>query len=226
MRSTWAEQAWAVLRKDVLLEARTRANVNAVVFFAGMALLVFSFALGPNRAHLQTAAAGILWLALIFSGVLAIGRIYQIEAENGAFEGLLLTAQNRSAIYLGKMLGAIIIMVLVEIVLVPLMAVLYDLDFHGGVPLLALACVLGTVGFAAVGALYGALTMSLRVREVLLPLLLLPVIVPILLGAVKATSVALNGGHGDLAVWLELLVAFDVVFVTAGLLLFEYAVGE
>lgn len=226
MRSTWAEQVWAVLRKDVLLEARSRANVNAILFFAGLALLVFSFALGPNRAHLQTAAAGILWLALVFSGILAFGRIYQIEMENSAFEGLLLVAQNRSAIYLGKMLGASVVMLLVEIVLVPVMGVLYDLDLHGGIGILMLACVLGTIGFAAVGALYGALTMSLRAREVLLPLLLLPVTVPILLGAVKATGVALNGGHGDLAVWLELLVAFDIVFVTAGLLTFEYAVGE
>lgn len=222
----WAEQVWAVLRKDVLLEARSRTNVNAIVFFAGLTLLVFSFALGPNRAHLQTAAAGILWLALIFSGVLAFGRIYQLESENGAFEGLLLMARNRSAIYLGKMLGATAVMFLVEIVLVPVMAVLYDLDLSAGLPLLVLACVLGTVGFAAVGALYGALTMSLRAREVLLPLLLLPVTVPILLGAVKATGVALNHGHGDLAVWLELLVAFDIVFVTAGLLTFEYAAGE
>jgi heme exporter protein B len=226
MHSTWAEQAWAVLRKDVLLEARSRSNVNAIIFFAGMALLVFSFALGPNRAHLQTAAAGVLWMALIFSGVLAFGRISQIEAENGAFEGLLLTAQNRSAVYLGKMLGASVVMLLVEVVLVPVMAVLYDLDLSAGVPILIAACLLGTIGFAAVGALYGAMTMSLRVREVLLPLLLLPVTVPILLGAVKATGVALNGGHGDVAVWLELLAAFDVVFVTAGLMLFEYAVGE
>jgi heme exporter protein CcmB len=117
-------------------------------------------------------------------------------------------------------------MLLVEVVLVPVMAVLYDLDLSAGVPILIAACLLGTIGFAAVGALYGAMTMSLRVREVLLPLLLLPVTVPILLGAVKATGVALNGGHGDVAVWLELLAAFDVVFVTAGLMLFEYAVGE
>ncbi len=226
MHSTWAEQAWAVLRKDVLLEARSRVNINAMLFFAGMVLLVFSFALGPGRAQLQAAAGGILWLAFIFAGLLAFGRIYQLEAENYAFEGLLLVARNRSAIYAGKMLGATLVMLLIEAVVLPLMAILYNLDLSGSALLLVLVGVLGTLGFAAIGALYGALTMSLRAREVLLPLLLLPVTVPVLLGAVKATTYALAGQTGQIGQWIELLAAFDVIFVTAGLLMFEYAFGE
>lgn len=226
MRSRWAEQAWAVLRKDLLLEARARTNLNAMIFFAAIVLLIFSFALGPNPARLQAAAAGLLWLAFIFSGILAFGRAYQLEAENNAFEGLLLVAQNRSAIYLGKMLGAAAVMLLIEVVVLPLMAILYNLDIWASVPALIGVGVLGTIGFAAIGALYGALTMSLRAREVLLPLLLLPVTVPVVLGAVKATGYALAGQYGELRIWLELLVAFDIVFVTAGLLTFEYAVGE
>lgn len=225
MRSRWFEQAWAVFRKDVLLEARSRTSLNAMVFFAAMVLLVFSFALGPNPAQLQAVAGGLLWLAFIFSGILAFGRAYQLEAENNAFEGLLLVAQNRSAIYLGKMLGAAAVMLAIEALILPLMAILYNLDLWGAVPVLLLVGLLGTVGFAAIGALYGALTMSLRAREVLLPLLLLPVTVPVVLGAVKATTYAL-AGQGDLRPWLELLVAFDIIFVTAGLLTFEYAVGE
>jgi heme exporter protein B len=226
MHSTWAEQAWAVFRKDLLLEARTRVNVNAMVFFAAIVLLVFSFALGPNAGRLQAAAGGLLWLAFIFAGILAFGRTYQLEAENNAFEGLLLVAENRSAIYLGKMLGAVAVMVVIEAFILPLMAVLYNLDLWAAVPLLAVVGILGTLGFASVGSLYGALTMSLRAREVLLPLLLLPVSVPVVVAAVKATSYVLAGQEANLGIWLELLVAFDVVFVTAGLLTFEYAVGE
>lgn len=226
MHSTWAEQTWAVLRKDVVMEARSRVNINAMIFFAGMVLLVFSFALGPNRARLQAAAGGIVWLAFIFAGVLAFSRIYQLETENDAFEGLLLVAQNRGAIYLGKLLGAMTVMLVIELMVVPLMAILYNLDLSTSAAALLLVGFLGTLGFAAIGALYGALTMSLRAREVLLPVLLLPITVPVLLAAVKATGSILAGSFADLHLWLGLLVAFDVVFVTTGLLTFEYAFGD
>src|SRR5437764_1895904 len=188
MRSTWADQARAVLWKDVLLESRSRANLNAMLFFAGMVLLNFSFALGPSPDRLRTAAGGLLWLAFLFSGLLAFSRAYQIEAENNAFEGLLLVAENRSAIYAGKVLGVVAVMVAVEVVTFPLMAILFNLDIWGSALPIALVVLLGTIGFSSIGALYGALTMSLRVREVLLPVLVLPVTVPVILGAVKATS--------------------------------------
>jgi heme exporter protein B len=226
MSSTWAEQAWAVLYKDVLLEARSRVNLNAMLFFAGMVVLVFSFALGPDRSHLRAAAGGLLWLAFIFAGILAFGRIYQLEADNNAFEGLLLVARHRSAIYLGKMLGAMAVMLAVEVIVVPLTAVLYTLSLGTNVLPLAAVCLLGTAGFASIGALYGALTMSLRAREVLLPLLLLPVTVPVVLGAVKATTAVLANQSTDLGTWVGLLVAFDVIFITIGLLTFEYVVGD
>lgn len=226
MRSRWAEQVWAVLHKDLVLESRSRANFNAMLFFAGMVILVFSFALGPDRQRLQSAAGGLLWLAFVFSGVLAFARVYQLEAENSAFEGLLLVAERRSAIYLGKMMGAMAVMLLIEAILLPLMAILYNLNLSGSIPLLLLIGVLGTAGFASIGALYGALTMSLRAREVLLPLLMLPVTVPVLLAAVRATTAVLSGGHDEIGRWVEVLVAFDIVFITAGLLTFEYAAGE
>jgi heme exporter protein B len=226
MSSTWAEQVWAVFWKDVLLEARSRVNLNAMLFFAGMVVLIFSFALGPGPNHLRSAAGGLLWLAFIFAGVLAFGRIYQLEADNSAFESLLLVARHRSAIYLGKMLGAMAVMLAVEVIVVPLMAVLYTLSLGANViPLLAVA-LLANAGFASIGALYGAMTMSLRAREVLLPLLLLPVTVPVVLGAVKATTAILASQSTDLGTWIGLLCAFDVLFITLGLLTFEYVVGE
>lgn len=226
MRSTWFEQARAVFWKDVVLEYRSRVNMNAMLFFAGMVLLVFSFALGPTPSQLRTVAAGLLWLAFLFSGMLAFGRAYQLEAENSAFEGLLLIAQNRSAIYAGKVLGVVAVMALVEVVTFPLMAVLYNLDIWSSAPSVALVVLLGTVGFAAIGALYGALTMLLRAREVLLPILVLPITAPVILGAVRATSSLLTGRPDNLHLWIELLVAFDVIFLTVGLLVYEYAVGE
>lgn len=226
MRTTWVEQTWAILRKDLLLELRSRTSFNAMLFFAGIVVLIFSFALGPDPDRLSAAAGGILWLAFIFAGILAFSRAYQLEAENSAFEGLLLVAQSRSAIYLGKMLGAAAVMLAIEALVVPLTALLYNLPLRPSLLLLIPVCMLGTAGYAAVGALYGALTMSLRAREILLPLLLLPVTVPVVLGAVKATTLLLAGQTADLRTWLEVLAAFDIIFVTAGLLIYEYAVGE
>jgi heme exporter protein B len=221
----WSEQVWAVVRKDVLIEARSKANLNAMIFFAGIVVLIFSFALGPNVARLQVAAPGILWLAFLFAGVLAFTRVYQLEEENAAFEGLLLVARNRSAIYAGKVLGATIVMIVIEALVLPVMAILYNLDLWASIPQLFLIGILGTLGFAAVGALYGALTMSLRAREVLLPLLLLPIAVPVILGSVKATGY-IFAGHGDYHLWLELLVAFDVIFITSGFLTFDHLFAE
>lgn len=226
MRSTWGSQAWAVFRKDLMVETRTKVNVNAMLFFAGTVLLIFSFALGPDPARLKSAAAGLLWLAFIFSGLLAFGRSYQLETENNAFEGLLLVAENRSAVYAGKLCGAAAVMLFIEAVILPLMAILFNIDLWESIPALLLVGVLGTVGFSAIGALYGALTMALRAREVLLPLLMLPVTVPVILGAVKATGYILAGQRNDLGLWIEVLIAFDVVFVTAGLLLYDSAVSE
>ncbi len=222
----WVKQVIAVFWKDLSVEARTKVNVNATLFFAGTVLLIFSFALGPDPTRLQSAAAGLLWLAFIFSGLLAFGRSYALETENDAFEGLLLIAQNRSAIYAGKLLATTAIMMIIEAVILPLMAILYNIDLWQSIPALLAIGVLGTLGFSAIGTLYGALTMSLRAREVLLPLLMLPVTVPVLLGAVKATSYVLTGQLHALGIWIEVLVAFDVVFITAGLLLYESAAGE
>jgi len=222
----WGRQIWAIFHKDILLEARSRANFNAMLFFAGLVLLIFSFALGRDPRRLREAAGGILWLAFVFAGTLSFSRAYQLEADNNAFEGLLMVAPNRSAIYLGKLAGGVAIMLLIEICVVPLMAILYNLDLWGSaLPLLAVG-LLGTAGYASVGALYGALTMRLRAREVLLPLLMLPVTIPVLLAAVNATTDVLGGNSGDIRMWLELLAAFDVVFITAGVLTYEYAVGD
>lgn len=225
MHSRWASQAWAVFRKDVMVEIRTKVNVNAMLFFAGTVLLIFSFALGPDPARLRTAAAGLLWLAFVFSGLLTFGRSYQLETENNAFEGLLLIAENRSAIYAGKLCGAAAVMLFIEAVILPLMAILFNIDLWRSIPALLLIGVLGTLGFSAIGALYGALTMALRAREVLLPLMMLPVTVPVILGAVKATSYILAGQRQDVGLWVEVLVAFDIVFITAGLLLYDSAVS-
>jgi heme exporter protein B len=215
-------QVLSITKKDLLLERRGKANLNALVFLAGLILVVISFALGPSPSRLQSAAAGVLWVAFAFAGIIAFGRAYQTESDNRCFEGMVLAGANPKAIYLGKLAATMTVMLLVEIVVVGAMGVLYNLHLWGRLPILLLIALLGTVGFASVGILYGRLTMTLRAREVLLPVLVLPVVLPVVLAAVRASGIALSQAPlSELSSWIELLVVFDIVFVAAGLLTFE-----
>lgn len=210
--------ALAVAGKDVRAELRGRHALTSTLFFAGLVLILFGFALGPDRERLSAAAPGLLWLAVVFAGVLAVSRLHLLEADDGALEQLALYPVPRRAIYAGKVLAGTGLMAALGIVLLALVALLFAVDVVPAAPVLLLTVLLGAVGFAAAGTFYAALTVRLRSREVLLPLLLLPVVAPLLLAAVKATAAALAGDpFGELWAWLQLLVAFDVLMlVVAG----------
>jgi heme exporter protein B len=217
----------AVALKDLRTERRTKANFNAVVFFAGLVLLLFGFALGPDTEALRSAAAGILWLTVLFSGILAFNRSYQLEVDSGALEALLLYPGDRRSIFLGKFLANLGFVLLVEALVVPVAAVLYDLRLAGPLPGLILVLLLGTFGFVALGTFYAAMASRVRAREVMLPLLLFPMLIPLLVGAVKATGAVLAGDPlGEAGSWLRLLVVFDVIFFVAALLIYQYVIEE
>ncbi|HEV3311800.1 MAG TPA: heme exporter protein CcmB [Chloroflexota bacterium] len=218
-------QAVAILRKDLLLERRSKANLNALIFLAGLILLIVSLALGPSTRLLHSAAGGVLWIAFAFAGVLAFARAYQSESENRCYEALVLAGADPKAIYLGKLAATVIVMLTVETVVIVAMALIYPVSAASFFPWLPIVAALGTVGLAAIGVLYGRLTMRLRAREVMLPLLVLPVVVPVVLAAVQASSLLLSGSTAGIWTWIELLLVFDAVFVTGGLLTFE-AVGR
>jgi heme exporter protein B len=222
MRRTWA-MTW----KDVTVELRARERVNAMLFFAALVLFIFNFALGPDLGRLREVAPGLLWLAFLFTGMLGLGRSFQAERENECFEELLLTPGDRESIYFGKLLGNIVFMLMAEAVILPLFGVLYNLDLWSRLPGLALVALLGTVGFSTIGTLLAAMTAHLRAREVMLPLLLFPLTVPVILGSVRATDALLGGaGLGEVTHWLKLLVGFDVVFLVACPLAFEFVLEE
>jgi heme exporter protein B len=230
VRSTFRREmarVGAVLWKDVTIERRARANFNAVVFLAGQILLLFGFALGPDTDTLREAAAGAIWLTILFSGVLSFNRSYEQETENGALDALLLYPGDRRAIFLGKLLANLLFVLLVELVMIPAAAVLYDLPILGVLAPLSLIVALGTIGFVTLGTFYASMASRVRAREVLLPLLLFPMLIPVLVGAVEATGVILEGDvMGQARGWIRLLAVFDVVFLTASVVAFEYVIGD
>jgi heme exporter protein B len=211
-----------VLRKDLTVEWRTRQAFNAVICFAVLVLFMFSFALGPQTARQGNVAAGLLWLAFVFTGLLELGRTLQVEQDNHCLEGLVLVSRTGIAVYLGKVLATVVFLVSVEGLILVLLAVLYNVDLWRHVPALVLIMGLGTVGFAAVGTLYAAITVQVRARDILLPLLLLPIMVPVLLAAVHATTAVLaEQGLASVSGWLKLLGVCDIIFLTLGWLTCE-----
>jgi len=221
--SAYVRRAWMVVWKDVLTERRSKESLNALVFFSLLLLFVFQFALGPERARVEAALPGLLWLGFILSGLLAFGRTFLIERENDCWEGLVLTPGDKSAIYLGKLAGNVLVMIVVEVVLLVLFAVFFAIDFTPFLPGLAAVLALGTLGLASVGTLFGAVTAQMRARELLFPVLLLPAVVPVLLASVSATKTVLAGEPlAEAAAWLKLLASADLVYLVVGVLTFEF----
>lgn len=219
-------QLTAALRKDLLLQWRTRAQVVAIFVFGATSLLLFSFAIGPDAAALRTHAAGFLWLGLMLSSTLTLAESFQSEMEHHALEGLLLLPASPWALYYGKALANWIQLALLGVGLLPVMVVLYDAATVR-VPALLGIILLGAAGLSAPGTLYAAMTSQARARQTLLPLLLFPLVVPVLLAAVKATSLLILGDPmGQLRDWALLLVAFDVIHWSLCGLLFDRVVED
>ena len=177
--------------KDLLVEHRSKETLNALFFFALLLLFVFQFTLGPDRERLAGALPGLLWLGFILSGLLGLGRAFVVERENDCWEALLLAPGDKSAIYVGKLAGNLLLMFIVEAMLLVLFGVFFNLDLVPALPALVVVIGLGTVGFAAIGTLFAAMTTQVRARELLFPVLLLPVQVPVLLFAATAAAIML-----------------------------------
>jgi heme exporter protein B len=208
-----------VAGKDLRIEARSRVATNQVLPFAVLVLLLFGFALDPDRGVLARTAPGLFWVAVLFSALLAVQRSFAVESADSARDGLRLSGLDPAGIFLGKA-GAVVVQLLVlEVVLGGCVAVMYGSHLHGPT-VLVLTCLATTAGVAAAGTVYGVLAAGLRVRETLLPLLLLPVVAPVLLAATRATESALDNAAADAWPWLRLLGVFAVIYVTFGVLAF------
>jgi heme exporter protein B len=217
------EAIWLVTRKDLLVEFRSREIVYTTLFFAVSALLIFAFGFVREGVPVDGAAAGVLWVAIAFSGTLALGRTFERERQNETLRGLLMTPIERPALYLGKLLAILILLAAVEAIVVPVVALMFQAPLFGYPLLMGALLGTGTIGFAAVGTLFAAMLVRTRSRDVMLPILLYPITVPVIIAGVRGTA-ALLQAEVDVPMaraWLSMLVFFDIVFITLALWTFE-----
>jgi len=218
-------QTLLLLRKDLVLELRRLESLLTMFFFGTLLLFVFhfSFDLAPDR--MAEMAPALLWLAFLFTGTLGLAQLFEGERGNHCLDALLLSPMDRGAFFVAKTCFNLILMVLVEIVVIPLFWILFNLSSWDLVPALFLVVLLGTLGFCVLGTLLSAVTLKARARELLLPLILFPLMVPVILATIRCMEAILrNGELGDALPWLRLLVGFDVIFLVVGVLIFDWVI--
>jgi heme exporter protein B len=222
---SFLRQAVVITRKDIISEMRTREIIFSAVLFALLVIVTFNFAFGGSQESLRLLAPGILWVTFTFAGILSLNRAFVPEKEEGCLEGLMACPISREVIYVGKMLGSLLFMLIIEIIALPVFALLFNLGVFS--VQLGLITLLATIGFVAVGTLFSALAVNTKAREMVLPILFLPVIVPLIISAVKASEMTLSGASwGGVASWLQIIAAFDAIFLVVSFWVFNFVIEE
>jgi len=220
-------KVWAIIRKDVITEMRTKELFTSMITFSLLVTVIFSFAFGFSTGLVRLAVPAMLWITFTFAGVLGLSRSFALEKEGNAVLGLLLTPTDRSLIYFGKMISNTFFVFIVGIIIVPMFVLFFNLDFPGTLLPLIPVIFLGSLGFVSVGTLFSAMAVNTRLREVLLPILLFPIIIPLIVSAVKLSGLVLDGKPlSEGASALQLLVVFDIIFIAACAVVFEYVIEE
>ena len=223
--SGFLRSVFAIAWKDLAAEFRSRELLSAMLVFALLVILIFNFALELDPATRRNATSGILWVTFSFAGTLGLNRSMAVEKDRGCLDGLLLAPVDRSAIYFGKVASNLVFMLVVEAIVLPVYSLLYNINlFHPG---LLLVILLGSIGYIAVGTLLAAMAVQTRTRDVLLPILLFPVIVPVVLAAVRASGGFLQGLEiSEIMPWINLLLVYDIIFIAIAFMVFDYVVEE
>ncbi len=215
----------AVIWKDLAAELRSRDLLSAMLVFALLVILIFNFALELDVRTRSTITSGVLWVTFAFAGTLGLNRSMALEKDSGCLDGLLLAPVDRSALFFGKLLGNLAFMMIVEVIVLPTYSVLYGVNLFQ--PGLLAVVLLGSIGYTTVGTLLASMSVQARTRDVLLPILLFPVVLPVLVSAVKASTGFLQGFEmEEIWPWLNLIIVYDVLFVAVGLMVFDYVVEE
>lgn len=215
----------AITWKDLISEMRTKEIVFTVLVFTLLVIVIFNFTTGFTQEMIDMAAPGLLWATFSFSGVLSLNRTFVKEKENGCLDALMASPISREAIYIGKVMGSAIFMLAIELIAIVLFSFLFNVNVFR-FPILVIT-LLATIGFSAVGALFAALSTNTRAREMVLPILFLPVVLPLVISAVKASERVLAGkSWGELSPWLPMIIAFDVIFISISFIVFTFVIEE
>jgi len=223
--SSFLGSIWAIVWKDLAAELRSRELVSAMLVFALLVIIIFNFALELDARTRATVTSGVLWVTFAFAGTLGLSRSMAMEKDRGCLDGLLLAPVDRSAIYFGKSIGNLVFMLIVEIIVLPVYSILYNTNLFQ--PGLVGVILLGSIGYVAVGTLLSSMAVETRTRDVLLPILLFPVVIPVLIASVKASTGFLQGlAMSEISPWINLLIVYDVVFTAVAFMVFDYIVEE
>jgi len=224
-RPGYLRSIWAIIWKDLAAELRSRELLSSMLVFALLVIFIFNFALELDASTRNNVTSGVLWVTFAFAGTLGLNRSMAMEKERGCLDGLLLAPVDRTAIYFGKTIGNLVFMLIVEVIVLPVYSLLYNINlFHPG---LILVVLLGSIGYVAVGTLLASMAVQTRTRDILLPILLFPVVIPLFIAAVKASAGFLQALPMDeITPWLNLLGVFDVVFTAVAFMVFDFVVEE
>jgi heme exporter protein B len=215
----------ALIWKDLAAEWRSRQLISSMLVFSLLVILIFNYALELDAVARATVTSGVLWVTFVFAGTLGLNRSLAVEQDRGCLDGLLLAPVDRTAIYFGKAAANLVFMLVVAVIVLPVYSILYNTNLF--IPGLLLVILLGSIGYIAVGTLLAAMAVQTRTRDILLPILLFPVVIPVLVNAVKASSAFLQHiPYADFSTYVNLLVVFDVVYIAVGFMVFEYIVEE
>ena len=215
----------AITGKDAVSEMRTKEIVPSVLVFALLVMVIFNFAFGARQEMMALIAPGVLWATFAFAGVLSLNRSFVLEKEDGCLEGLMVCPVSREAIYVGKMLGSLLFLLIIEAIALPIFAFLFNLAVLS--LQMVVITVLTTIGFVAVGTLFSALAVNTKARELVLPILFFPVVAPIIISAVRASGLALSGEPwSGLSPWLQIIGAFDAIFLVVSFLVFAFVIEQ
>jgi len=217
----------SIIRKDIISEFRSRDMFVSMFTFSLIIIFVFNLILDLSSNIKNIVSPVVLWITFLFSGSIGLSRSFAMEKESDAIKGLLLAPIDRSLIYIGKFLSNLTFLLIIEIITIPIFVIIFNYDFNLSLLSLLLVIFIGTIGFSAVGTLFSAMSLNTRLREVLLPILYFPVIIPVLINSINITASILSGSSlSENGSSLQILIAFDIIFLAAGILLYEYIIEE